>query len=69
MDDKQGPDRSRNYGKIIGDRVVNGFKHHDKKGTVIELGFMDNNSVYVLWDGEEKAREEVAEWLDIIDEK
>ncbi len=67
-------ERRRRYGIRVGDRVSKprltyegGKMHNDGRlfGEVISIATMDNNSAIVLFDGEEKPTQCVAEWLTI----
>jgi hypothetical protein len=65
------PDRSRKYGLDIGDRVKRTIRGGKKDITI--LGHVvglngDNNRCQVLWDGDNEAGDEVAEWCCLIDE-
>jgi hypothetical protein len=56
--------RNRYYGLRVGDIVkCEAFKI--KKAEVFELGYMDNNAVYVLVDGKATPTKVVAEWCEI----
>jgi hypothetical protein len=63
-------DRHRFYGKRRGDIVESrqwkngGFEY--VKGEVEELGFMDNNCIYVKFEGSDKAIKCVAEWCYLV---
>lgn len=62
------PTRSRYYGKRIGDIVEFSYSRKSKKnrGEVVDLGFMDNNRIHVIWDGDKHISDEVAEFLKVI---
>lgn len=60
--------RSRYYGLRIGDIVKSrGDRHRrEKEGEVVGFGFMDNNAVFVVWEGSVEVTIEVAEPLEIL---
>jgi hypothetical protein len=59
-------DRSRRYGKRVGDRVRYKYFNWSFEGTVVDLGYFDNNKVYVKKDDGEIV-DCVAEWCEILE--
>jgi len=62
-------ERKRYYGIRRGDIVQDSWMKRngdDTKGEVVEYGIMDNNAVYVLFEGKEEPVKCVAEWCEIV---
>ena len=59
-------ERTRYYGKRIGDIIEYPFPSNKRKGKVIDYGVLDNNSLFVLFEGDTFPIKVVAEWCTIL---